>query len=79
MSHTIQSMKVTAIIPDKLAKKITTLTKTETTVEALIVVLREWINARELTEITKKIRRKPLKFATPNIAKQIRENNRKST
>jgi len=55
-------MKVTAIIPDELIQNVKILTKGQTTTEAIIIALSEWIKSKEIQRLNVKLADQPLKF-----------------
>jgi len=71
-------MKVTALLPDDLIARVKKLSKGANTTDALIKALREWISIKELTGVTSELKKKPLQFASPDMAERIRGLNRRS-
>jgi hypothetical protein len=69
-------MKVTAIIPDDLFAAVKKLAHGENTTDCLLIALREWVSRQELTKLSARIERRPLRFREEEIASKVRNQNR---
>lgn len=68
MHRIIYRMKLTAIIPDDLLAQVEALALGSTKTESVITALREWVSIKQLSQISQKVRQKPLKFSSSDIA-----------
>lgn len=68
-------VKVTALIPADLMQQVKTLTDQETTTEALILALKEWVAQHRIKEMVGNLQKSPLKFAEGVTAKKLRNLN----
>jgi hypothetical protein len=68
-------MKVTAIIDDHLIDDIKEYTQSDTTTEAITIVLKDWIDTYNIKQLNKKISQDPIHISN---GQQIRDANRLS-
>ena len=80
MVHRIlNSMKVTALIPDEIVNEIKDLTHGKNITESLVIALTEWIRMQKLKNLKAKIKSTPLSFQTGFSADSVRALNRKTS
>ncbi len=72
----MDTMKVTALIPDGLVKEIKVYAQGKNLTESLIVALSEWRDLQKIRELNEEIAKKPLEFVEGFSAKKVREINR---
>lgn len=68
------SMKVTAIIPDRLIDEVKHYSKGKNITDSMIIALNEWLSLKHLTDLNSQIESEPLVFDM--AANDIREFNR---
>lgn len=70
-------MKVTALIPDDLVRSVEKLSKGENLTKSLVIALSEWVSLKKLSDLSKEVKKKPLKFSKSFSASKVRSLNRK--
>lgn len=72
-----RSMKVTALIPDKLIEALKELAEADTLTDSLILAISEWTALERIKQLNEEIRKHPLKFKKGFTAEKIRNLNRR--
>lgn len=58
----IYRMKVTALLPDPLIKKVQHFSKGKNITDALVIALSDWVAQKKILELNAKVESDPLKF-----------------
>ncbi len=78
MYHRILNrMKITALIDDGLVDTVKKMTKGDTTTEALVIALEEWVAMKKLASLSAEVTNKPFRFKDKEFAKKSRETSRR--
>jgi len=72
----IFQMKVTALIPDNLIRKVRKATGGKNITESLIIALNEYLSQKEIKYLDSAVKKKPLVFQENFNAYKIRKRNR---
>lgn len=70
-------MKVTAIIPDDLLEELKQQAPGKTLTESLILALRDWIAQKNIQDLNRQVRTRPLRFKERLGAHTLRQRNRR--
>ena len=74
----INTMKVTALIPDPLIQELRALAPGKTLTESLMFALTEWRDQKKLLHLNAQLKKSPLKFQDGFSAEKLRELNRQA-
>ncbi len=74
--HT-RDMKVTAIIPDDLLRELRQQAPGKTLTESLILALRDWISLKNIQDLNRQVRTRPLRFKERLGARTLRQRSRR--
>ncbi len=77
--HTLHTrdMKVTAIIPDDLLEELKQRASGKTLTESLILALREWVARKNIEDLNRQVRTRPLRFKERLEARTLRQRSRR--
>ncbi len=78
MDRILDRMKVTAIIPDELAKEVQKFAKGKNLSESIVKALKEWTDLQTIRELNRKVQKHPFKFQPGFSAESVRELNRRA-
>ena len=69
-------MKITAIIPDELIKRVKKISGGKNTTESLIIALQHYVSSKQMYDVIDEIEKEPLLFQEDFTAYGIRKINR---
>ncbi len=73
----LERMRVTAVIPDELAKEVQKFAKGKNLSESIVRALKEWTDLQTIRELTERVKKHPLKFQPGFSAESVRALNRR--
>ena len=78
VNRILDRMKVTAVIPDELAKEIQQLARGKNLTKSIIKALKEWADLQKIRELNRRVEKHPLKFQPRFSAESVRALNRRA-